>query len=414
MTSTRPRRSFGQIKRKDSGRYAASFVPPDDPTGRRVNAPATFSTKREAERWLASVEVDLRRGDWRPTPSRVTLAEYGTQFLADHSGAIAPATRTSYTRNWRRRIEPHLGSLPLREIKPSHVRAWISTLSRSGLSPASVRQAFRLLNQLLTAAVGDEHLTANPALAARKALPRLPEPTPHILTPEEVEAMRAAMKPGRDRLMFDLLTWTGLRIGELFGLRRRSVDVLHRRLIVAEAVVEDGGDLLVTDTKTHQTRRVTLPAFLVADLVAHLDAEVARRADALLFPSRTGAPMRYGSYRRWVWDPAAVEAGLAVARPQPPATTETALVIGKPGPKPKPRLRDLWTVTVSPHALRATHATLVASQHGIFAAAERLGHSNASITSLHYARVQPGTEDKVADWLDTLRPAATTTTASRP
>ena len=91
MTASQ-RRSFGQIKRKDSGRYQASFVPPGDGADRRVNAPHTFATKREAERWLAAAETDLRRGDFREQrQSRVTVEVFGHQFITDHSQRLAPA-----------------------------------------------------------------------------------------------------------------------------------------------------------------------------------------------------------------------------------------------------------------------------------------------------------------------------------
>ena len=58
------------------------------------------------------------------------------------------------------------------------------------------------------------------------------------------------------------------------GLRRRSVDLLHRRLIVSESVAEVRGALIVGDTKAHQTRRVSLPGFLLGALVQHLSTAV--------------------------------------------------------------------------------------------------------------------------------------------
>ena len=55
------RRRFGQVRKLPSGKFQASFV---GPNGKRQNAPDTFVTKTDANRWLAKVEADLSRGTW--------------------------------------------------------------------------------------------------------------------------------------------------------------------------------------------------------------------------------------------------------------------------------------------------------------------------------------------------------------
>ncbi len=58
---------------------------------------------------------------------------------------------------------------------------------------------------------------------------------------------------------------------------------------------------------------------------------------------------------------------------------------------------------VIPHDLRATHGTWVADSHGVMVAARRLGHSNASVTTRHYARAVDGRDAEVATFLDERR-----------
>ncbi|MEU6454507.1 hypothetical protein [Streptomyces sp. NPDC047065] len=55
---------------------------------------------------------------------------------------------------------------------------------------------------------------------------------------------------------------------------------------------------------------------------------------------------------------------------------------------------------VTPHDLRASHGTWVADRYGVMAAAHRLGHSNASVTTRHYARPVAGCDDQVAEAAD--------------
>lgn len=58
-----------------------------------------------------------------------------------------------------------------------------------------------------------------------------------------------------------------------------------------------------------------------------------------------------------------------------------------------------------PHDLRATHGSWVADSHGVLVAALRVGHSNASVTTRHYARAVDGRDAEVAAFLDRARKA---------
>jgi integrase len=55
---------------------------------------------------------------------------------------------------------------------------------------------------------------------------------------------------------------------------------------------------------------------------------------------------------------------------------------------------------VTPHDLRASHGTWVADRYGVMTAGHRLGHSNASVTTRHYARPIAGRGDQVAEAAD--------------
>ncbi len=91
---------------------------------------------------------------------------------------------------------------------------------------------------------------------------------------------------------------------------------------------------------------------------------------ALLFPTARGGPQHYNGWRKTYFDPAVAAAGL---------------------------------VDVTPHDLRASHATWVAKQHGVMAAAARLGHAHASVTTRHYARVVQGQDAVVTAELGDAR-----------
>ncbi len=151
-------------------------------------------------------------------------------------------------------------------------------------------------------------------------------------------------------------------------MRRESVDPLGGRLIVRESLSEANGQITFQTPKNHQQRAVTVPAFLLRRLRDHLDANVAADPRALLFVGATGEPMRHAGVMRRAWLPAVAATGL---------------------------------VGVTPHDLRATHASWVIDEGGsVMDAAARLGHAAGTVTTRHYARPMLGRDAEIAERLD--------------
>jgi integrase len=260
------------------------------------------------------------------------------------------------------KIAPRFGDVILPAVKPIMVREWVADMHQQGLSPSRIRQAYRLLSQIMSAAVANDLIAVSPCRGVR--LPRMPEAEPHIVSRVEADRVIAATKTPHDALVM-LLAYAGLRIGEAFAVRGRSINVNACMIRVSETVVEIEGRVSFDTPKSHQARDVALPRFVVHRL-RELLAEVADD-DALLFATRSGEPLHYNYWRKTYFDPAVTAAGL---------------------------------VDVTPHDLRASHATWVAQRHGVMAAAARLGHAHASVTTRHYARAVEGQDRTVADDFD--------------
>jgi integrase len=358
------KRHFGNARELPSGRWQVRYWGPD---GRRRSAPQTFKNKREATRWLTLKEAEVAKGEWTdPDAGKVTVKEWGQRWLASVSPSLKPKTRASYASLLRALIEPRFGAVAISQVRPISVSEWVASMTKQGLSPSRVRQAYRVLSQIMTAAVHNDLIKTSPCRGVK--LPRMPLTEPHILTRDEVERLVSAARLPHG-LLIQLLAYGGLRIGEAFALRRVHVDLEGGRLLISEAVTEIQGRHVFGTPKSHQRREIKLPLFLVDGLRAHL-AKLSEDPDALLFVGRTGKALHYNSWRRWCFDPAVKGAGL---------------------------------VDVTPHDLRATHATWVADRHGVMAAARRLGHSNASITTRHYARAVEGRDDEIANGFDDER-----------
>src|SRR5258707_13328469 len=99
------KRRFGRVRKLPSGRYQARYL---DPAGTDRPAPHTFTTKTDAERWLAGVESDIIRGTWRSRDlGRVALGEYLTTWI-EHRPGLRPRTIDLYRWLYGKYIAPTL------------------------------------------------------------------------------------------------------------------------------------------------------------------------------------------------------------------------------------------------------------------------------------------------------------------
>lgn len=274
---SRTRRRFGRIRKLPSGRYQASYYH----EGKRYTADHTFPAKATGDAWLAGVRTDIGRGAWiDPNAGAVTLREYADQWLANRHDL---SERTAELYRWLldRHTLPVLGDKRLVAITPSGVRSWHAGIAKA--HPSTAAKAYRLLSTILRTAVEDRHLVVNPCKvkgAGRETAPERP-----LATIAEVQALADAM-PARLRLAVLLAAWCQLRRGELLGLRRRDVDLLHATLSISVTRVQmmtTGRSIEKSPKTAAGVRTVAVPPNIADDLARHLSEHVGTPANARLF-----------------------------------------------------------------------------------------------------------------------------------
>jgi len=296
------RRHFGNVRKLPSGRYQAGYWH----DGRRHVALETFKTKADAQAWLATHEADIVRGSWAaPARGKVAFSEYAKAWF-DKQVHLRPRTRELYEYLLRVHIEPTFGQTALSAIVNSEVVAWHRGLSAT--VPGTAPKCYRLLRQVMAAAVADGYLVKSPAVVKGASRERVEEQA--IPTVAEVRALAEAVDP-RYRAMIWLAGGCGLRFGELAALRRDRVDLLHREVRVAETVTElVGGERFVGPPKTDSSRRtVAIPSTIVPVIEEHL-ANIAVEPGALLFPAPGGGYLQRHNFRQRAWLPALRATGL--------------------------------------------------------------------------------------------------------
>jgi integrase len=285
------RRRFGLVRKLPSGKFQASFI---GPNGKRQNAPDTFVTKTDANRWLARVEVDLSRGAWiNDELGNQAFGTYARAWLRDNTN-IGPRYRETCTRNLRLHMTS-LEYIPLRALTPPVIREWYASAMRGTGGRTSIQQSYRFLHAVLATAVRDNAIPVNPANIPGAGTDRAKERP--VASVAQVVALIEAITP-RYRAAVLLGAWCGLRRGEIIALTPPDIDLEAGTVTVRTNRVE----LLATreafdaPPKTDAGKRtVTVPPHVLPILAAHM-AEWSG-ADRV-FIGRDGKPMRGDAVRQ--------------------------------------------------------------------------------------------------------------------
>lgn len=359
-------------------RYVARFR---TPTG--VSRQQWFDRKVDAEQFLISIEAAKQTGDF--ADPRLGRKLFGTWWKAWTGTRVdlRPSTIARDDSYYRNHIETTFGDVALGRIDRTMLREWVAGLTASGLAPATVAKAAQLVSKALAAAVDERLIARNPA--ERLPLPRIESHEMKFCTPAEVVTLADTID---DRFRVFVLTaaYSGLRLGELAGLRRGRVDFLRRRIDVAEIITEVRGELFEGPPKTRAGRRsVPIPEAIADELTTWC---AGMEPGDLVFPAAHGGPLRAGLFRRRYWTPACVSAGLG-------------------------EVTDGHYSGLRIHDLRHTAVTLwIAAGADPKQVATWAGHSSVVTVLDRYGHLLPGHEDKVVDALETMFRAAQPTTSA--
>ncbi|MDR3664157.1 MAG: tyrosine-type recombinase/integrase [Mycobacterium sp.] len=286
-----------------------------------------------------------------------------------------PSSQRSRESAWRVHVLPRWGKTRVSDIKATDVQAWIAQLSTNpttgrrkgvGLKAEVIETCLTVLSGILDDAVTDRRIPANP-LRDKLKIPARIERLHKYLTHEQVRALAGEAKHPQIVLT---LACTGIRWGELAGLRVRHLDLLRRRISLVDNAVTVGNRVVVGTLKGHHNRVVSMPGF-VADALARVCAGKGR--DELLWTDAKGQPMK------------------------PPASKDSWLS----GAVERCMKADETFPRITAHSLRHTYASLaVSSGANVKVVQRQLGHKSASMTLDVYSDLFDTDMDAVAQAFD--------------
>ncbi len=366
----------GYIVKRGKSFAAVVYLGRDPQTGKERRKWYSHKTRRDAEAHLAQIVAQIQGGGVIPS-TKLRLAEYLEQWLRDYAtGAVAPATLRAYQDVVRLHLTPALGDIPLARLSPQSIQAFFSQKLQQGLSTTSVHKFYRVLRESLGHAVRWGLMGRNPAALVDPPRPRRQEM--RVWDEEQVRLFLAEAKRSSPlyRLYLTALT-TGMRQGELLGLRWQDLDLLLGVARVTQTFYRLCGRQIFKAPKTEKSRRtVALPPVLVQEILAlGKEQEESRQMlgimykdHGLVFCQPDGKPLHAQNVTRRDFRKVIERAGLA-------------------------RIRF--------HDLRHCHATLLLQQ-GVHpkVVQERLGHSTPAFTLHVYSHVLPGMQEAAARALE--------------
>jgi len=326
-------------------------------------------------RAIATAKAEAAKAEIIRTGSLATGRESAGAYLArwveSIRATVRPNTHDGYERTLRLHVIPELGHIALRRLGPADLAAAYQRMLDKGLSPRSVQLAHVILHRALRQAERWGLVNRN---VARLVDPPRPERTEiRPLSPDELRTLLEAARGDHHEALYVVAVTTGMRWGELTGLRWRDVDLAAGVVTVRQQAQRTRGGWAFVEPKTAKGRRaITIPALAVAALRQQRgdgDAVVQLPIpDALVFPNEAGRPLERQNFARRHFRPLLDRAGL---RP------------------------------IRFHDLRHSAATLLLSE-GVHpkVVQERLGHATISTTMDIYSHVMPTMQQETAARLD--------------
>lgn len=209
-------------------------------------------TRREVQAKLKRFRQDIERG-LSLDNDKLALGQYLGRWLDDVEGELAHSTWKSYESYVRLHIVPRIGSVRLRDLSATHVNQVMRQMEESGLAPRTRNYVRAVLRKALNDAIDSDLIASNAAAKARSARQQSQQIDP--LSPEEVVTL---LKRTRNHWLGPLIhvaVATGLRQGELLGLRWRDVNFDDPSITVRNSLSRVDGSFQFTSPKTEKSAR---------------------------------------------------------------------------------------------------------------------------------------------------------------
>lgn len=364
------------IFQRTDGRWVVQISLPGDSRIKRRRKTLYGRTREEVRRKQVDAQKTLLDGG-RIAPERLTVGTYMRSWLEHKRHEVRWQTWRRYEQLFRTHIEPNLGSVRLSRLRPNQLRDLYSSKLAEGLAVETVRHLHKVIRAALNQAEREDLVVKNVCRQVRPPRKQRYEINP--LSPDEARRLRKTLRGHPDEALYVLALSTGMRQGEILGLRWRDCDLDSGYISVNRSLVFIRNDWHLEEPKTKSSRRrIHLALEAIEALRTHLLSQLEKRLalgaawqdNDLVFPTGIGTAKRGRSLVTRSFRPLLEAAGLRRIRFHDLQHTAATLLLGA-GVNPK-------------------------------IVAEMLGHSSVQLTLDTYSHITPTMQEEAANKMNDI------------
>lgn len=242
-----------------------------DAHGKKIRKQTTFKPSPKlndkqkriaAEKYAMQFENDVISGHEADAYSR-KLCDFTQEYLQYKAGQFSPLTLKFYSDTIEQRINPLMGHMLLKNIRPRDCQKYILELEKPNkdgktLATSTVRRYLTVLQSIMKTAYKLGYINENPADVDRLEIKQVEEAEIEIFSLEEIDKMLTALEsePLMYNVLINLAFDTGARRGELCGLKWSDIDLEKRVMKIERSAYKAGNQQVLTkDTKTKSSNR---------------------------------------------------------------------------------------------------------------------------------------------------------------
>ena len=224
----------GSIRKRKDGTWEARVTIGISADGKQQRKSLYGKTRQEVSAKMTDLLNNLQKGIIT-NPTEMTLAEWLDFYMLEYKKQyVKPTTYNNYTVKVKNHIKPAIGHYKLKALRQDIIQKFVNSLSGKGLAPSTVIDIFKVLSNALETAVDDGLIVRN--VANRVKLPKTTKPQITVLTQEQQNAFVEQAKVTYMGVVYIFDLCTGMRLGELLGLKWQDIDFEQNQLHIKRII----------------------------------------------------------------------------------------------------------------------------------------------------------------------------------